>query len=295
MFNRKIVQHGSSTLTISLPYRWTQKYGLNKGDELALEPHGKNLLIKTDRNPENKVKSLSYPKNKIFLKRDLLNLYRQGYDEVVLKFSYEIPIAAILEQLDEILGFEIVEQTESTCIIRNVANVKVKEFDSMLKRLFILAHTFSSAVLEAIKEKNISKLQSGKSVERESNKLVNYCQRVLNKGDFEDITRITALFSLVDRLELINDSLGDISDYLIKKNFSLDNKTIMFFEELNNHFQDIYMQYFCSNRVVSELKKKRLALYTQFFDIAEDKKLNLIVMSGLKQVLEELHHIEVSL
>jgi len=44
---RKIVQHGSSSLTITLPIKWVEKFGLKKGGELNVEENGPTLLIST--------------------------------------------------------------------------------------------------------------------------------------------------------------------------------------------------------------------------------------------------------
>ena len=49
-YRRKVVKHGPSTLTLSLPTSWVQKHGIKKGTELLITPqHG--LLSITTLNP----------------------------------------------------------------------------------------------------------------------------------------------------------------------------------------------------------------------------------------------------
>ena len=55
---RKIVQHGSSSLTVSIPYKWIQKYNLNKGDEINIEENGNSLILSSDNRKVQNVKKI---------------------------------------------------------------------------------------------------------------------------------------------------------------------------------------------------------------------------------------------
>src|SRR3989338_4453795 len=46
---RKIVQHGSSSLTITLPMNFVDKFGLKKGDEVDVEESGTTLIVATQK------------------------------------------------------------------------------------------------------------------------------------------------------------------------------------------------------------------------------------------------------
>ena len=39
LMKRNLVQHGASTLMVSLPAEWAKKHGLRKGDQVEIEPH----------------------------------------------------------------------------------------------------------------------------------------------------------------------------------------------------------------------------------------------------------------
>ena len=45
MVTRKIVQHGSSSLTVTLPKKWVEKNNLKKGNEIKVDEKGTYLVI----------------------------------------------------------------------------------------------------------------------------------------------------------------------------------------------------------------------------------------------------------
>ena len=64
---RKVVLHGPSTLTISLPYSWIRKFNIKKGQELNVEECGKELVIKIEEEPNLEKREIN--KNKFKKKR----------------------------------------------------------------------------------------------------------------------------------------------------------------------------------------------------------------------------------
>ena len=103
---RKIVQHGSSSLTVSLPFSWAQKHGLSKGDEIEVEERGHSLIIHSKDKPTlSKATFVIDDKNK-FLRRYIISLYKQGYDEIEICSEDGMPMEKIEDVLNEVLGFE---------------------------------------------------------------------------------------------------------------------------------------------------------------------------------------------
>ncbi|PIN69519.1 hypothetical protein COV93_05125 [Candidatus Woesearchaeota archaeon CG11_big_fil_rev_8_21_14_0_20_43_8] len=292
---RKIVQHGNSTLTISLPYRWTKEHHLKKGDELILEQIGKNLLIKQEKDTKGALHVSVYKKNQIFLKRDLLNFYRKGYDDLILQFKDETPLEEIYSVLEELLGFEIIEQTDSRCHIKNVANVMEDEFETMLRRLFVVVRSFSDIMHDSMEADEPEKSIKALSMEKEVNKLTNYCKRVLNRTNLGDISQITATYSLTNRLELIGDSLAALCRYFGHDKPEVSTAILNFHADINEYFNQIQIQYFKTEKDVVRLKQLRAKLYLDFIDIGKSQTTDSIIFANLKQILEELHHIEISL
>ncbi|MBI2136461.1 AbrB/MazE/SpoVT family DNA-binding domain-containing protein, partial [Candidatus Woesearchaeota archaeon] len=42
---RKLVQHGNTSLTVSLPKKWTDKFNLKKGDEIEIVEKDDKLFL----------------------------------------------------------------------------------------------------------------------------------------------------------------------------------------------------------------------------------------------------------
>ena len=49
ILRRRVVLHGPSTLTISIPTKWAKKHGIKKGDELEVKELNNALIVGTDR------------------------------------------------------------------------------------------------------------------------------------------------------------------------------------------------------------------------------------------------------
>src|SRR3989344_3919364 len=86
---RKVVLHGPSTLTISLPTKWIKKHGVKKGDELEVEEFDKILKVSTDRE-YSPVRSIKVDLNNLSedaIKSILAVLHKSGYDEIEVDFK----------------------------------------------------------------------------------------------------------------------------------------------------------------------------------------------------------------
>jgi phosphate uptake regulator len=201
-------------------------------------------------------------------------------------------VAEIIEKIEELLGFEIVEQSEHRCIIRNVANVLPEEFEPMLKRLFMIAMSFSADILAALKEDKPDSLSAWPKIEREINKLVNYCQRALNKGSFT-ISDMLRHHMLTERLEVIGDALSDYAEYIVSDRPKVDAGLLKFHEGINAYFRMIYGEYFKSQKSVAAARQRRFELYSEFGRLIHEKRICTASACYLKQMLEELHHIEI--
>jgi len=294
---RKIVQHGSSSLTVSLPYKWAKQFNLKKGDELEVEEAGKSICIHTSAEQTKKEYTFHIKNEKLFLKRYITNLYKQGYDEIKLIFDCPVPNKQVIEKIDELLGFEVTDQGKNFVIIKNVAKVVEEEFDAMLRRLFIITLTIADDILKALKEKDYGSFREFYKLEKENNKLANFCQRILNKLGKGDISRTTTIYSMIDLLELIADSFGDLAEMLHKEKIRPSNELLSYFVRINLYFRDVYdVFYSMKTEKIHELKKIRLRLYEDHLLLFQElNKKELLVLQYLKQVLEYIHHIEVSL
>ena len=87
---RKVIQIANSTQLISLPRKWSQKYGVKKGDELEVEDDGSRIIISTEKAQElGNIEVDISGADRDFLLFLIRSLYIKGYDEIKL-ISYTI-------------------------------------------------------------------------------------------------------------------------------------------------------------------------------------------------------------
>lgn len=118
---RQLVQHGKSTVMVSLPRKWVQKKGLHKGDSIHITELADKIVISPAQRKEELLEAVvTIPTADYELVRALLGtLYRKGYQKITVTYPDPKTIYYIQLITKAIHGFEIVEQTETKCVLRN--------------------------------------------------------------------------------------------------------------------------------------------------------------------------------
>jgi phosphate uptake regulator len=292
---RKIVQHGSSSLTISLPYKWTQKFNLKKGDEIELEELGHSIVISSNGTSNVHKATFTITDKKKFLRRYIISLYKQGYDEIEILSNDGLPFDKIKDVLNEVMGFEIMEQSAKRCLIKNVSQPMESEFDTILRRAFLVTLSMVKEAKEAIGKGEFESLKEVTAMQYTNNKLSNLCQRILNKRGYKNHIKTNYLYSIVDQIEQIADHCGDMCDYLIKNRIKIDKKIITFYDQITNLLEYTYETFYNFNqdkmiylkRTINEKQQELLNL----FGIMQGKQL--IVVHYLLQILERINHLSI--
>ncbi len=212
---RRVVQHGPSTLTISLPARWVQERGVKKGDELTVAPMQNGLLITTSTSRKPEVKRISVKGLLRLVTKAVAALYKYGYDEIVVEYGSPEELERIHTILSTgYIGFEIIEETKSEVRIRQVSEPQNEEFRTLFRRVFHFLLTTADETLEAMKQHNTATY--GKLILRDDNinKLTDFCRRVVNKGGQSTYRSDTAIYHVVEQLEKIGDAYKHLNQRL---------------------------------------------------------------------------------
>ncbi len=240
---RRIIKQGHNTLTITLPSDWTRKFNLKAGSEVDLIERENGLFISTEKNGENKrtefdISGMDIP----IIWKHFMAVYREGYDEVIVKFPQDINLDSpykfltqhrldmrygkerekktILESLygfvNRFIGFEIVEHGNNFIVIREMGELTAKEFDNSLRRIFLLLQQMTAETLEAIEKNNPSRLAHLHDVDVNLDKFHDYCIRILNKTANKEPRKSELLFATIYILELIGDEFKNISNHLVQ-------------------------------------------------------------------------------
>ncbi len=238
---RKVIQLSVKTLVVSLPIEWANKNNIIKGSEVEVIDKGSKLLI-TNEKESNKQKILLDVENQVFDKRYLGDAYMKGYDEIKIKFK-DNEILNEIRKID-LLGFEIVEKEEDYCIIKNVAAVLENEFDTMLRKCFLLTKEISLSIQLYFNGEKID-LKEVRKLEKENNKVSMFCLRILNKNGYKDNSKTNLYYVIVREIEAICDIYKYIIDDLLDGEKPEEN-SIKYFRETHKFlslFYELFYKY----------------------------------------------------
>jgi|SRR3989344_1006388 len=239
---RKVIQLAGKTSVVSLPSKWVKKYNVKKGEELDLIENDKGeLLIRTSSLESRKSITLDI---KDFNKRSIFYamsaLHKSGYDEIILFYYNKEQIEAINELLRVLLlGFVMVEQTTKKIVLRSVTNDISLEFDSTLRRAFLVTLSLADSSLDYIKDKNFKSLGSLINLENTNNQLTSFCLRLINKGLYSNEN--TQFISIVIwSLEKIADEYKYICNNLLNNDTEINLNLLSIYQETNEFLKNYY-------------------------------------------------------
>ncbi|VVB77899.1 Uncharacterised protein [uncultured archaeon] len=203
---RKAIQLANQTLVISLPSKWVKEQGIKKGDEIDIEEKGKELIINSKSSDFQEIVELDISGLDPLINRAILGLYISGVDEIKLSFKNSALINKIQREImNALIGFEIVKQEKNSCVIKCISKDSGMEFDSLLKRIFILIKSMGEEMIESL-EKKEENFDHVVFTDYNINRFSNFCLRYLNKNGYENPKKTNSLYSIIQGLE----HLGDI-------------------------------------------------------------------------------------
>lgn len=232
---RSVIQIANSTQLISLPRKWSQKYGVKKGDELEIEENGTTLLIKTESTPSTKeiivdVSGLTPRLTDRFMAR----AYQKGYDKITVKFDKPEFLIAIQNKVKELIGFEVMEQSNNSCVIQSISSKLEVDFDSLLRKAFLMTLDMANDCLEALKNNDTKTLENLHYKDLDVNKFCYFCLRAINKGQHEGFGTYI-LYYLVELLEDVGDEYKALAKILI--NVKSKKELIVILAKVNEVFK----------------------------------------------------------
>ncbi|MBD3252956.1 AbrB/MazE/SpoVT family DNA-binding domain-containing protein [Candidatus Pacearchaeota archaeon] len=298
---RKIIRQGHNTMTITLPSEWIKKLNLKPGDEIDLSEDENSLIISSDGNNKEKSATVDITNFTIpLLWRFVQSAYRAGCNEIKItfdpvhkncedayhyytsNFDYKIlgekippkpALVMIQSVVDRFIGLGIIETGKNYCIIRELGEPTIKEFENSLRRIFLVILQLFERVTEAIESNETTDVGLCKelhTIDLNIDRFVDYCCRILNqiKGHFSESKKIL-LFSTLFILELIGDEFKYIGKHLAttKKNVK---DTLLFADKIEEHFKTYYKLFYKFDKSLAiELGKKDFDVYSQHFKSKE--------------------------
>ncbi|MBI4918665.1 hypothetical protein HY837_01955 [archaeon] len=193
---RKLTTQGPkdrNSYTVTLPIEWIKKYGLDKSRTVDLSVTGPALIIKAGETEKTKV-VVDAEILKHSLTRVLQILYKKGIDEIKITHLDSKLTSEVYEIIQKrCIGYEIIEHKKEYLIIQDISKEASENFETLLRRCFLL-------VIEISKEEDKNLVEK---YDQNLNKLHAYCLRLLMKQghkDFELVSLYTQLCSLLENL-----------------------------------------------------------------------------------------------
>ncbi len=295
---RKVIKQGNNTLTITLPKKWTEKFNINAGDEIDLFERDGTLVLKGTQREKEKyaefdITNLTVPMfwrffqsayrsgcNEIKVTFDPSKKYEDAYHYYTTLFDYSklgekiLPKPAVVivqEIVNRFIGFELVEASENYCIIREMGEISMKEFDNSMRRIFLVIMQMFDRLREAIEKNQIKDSSLCKeihTIDLTVDKFVDYCSRIMNKANnFPNESKKPLIFSTLFLLELI----GDECKY-VGKHIALSKKPVKdilgFLKEVKGHFELYYHMYYkFSHALAVEFGNRDVQLYEKHVEM----------------------------
>jgi len=270
---------------VTLPVKWTEKFGLKKGDELNIEEAGPTLMVSTEQQIASPKKEISCREAGIFTKNNLSHLYQLGYDEVRLFFDDPITVAEVKRRLPNLIGFELIDQKEKSVLVKSIATTLESEFDTLLKKSFQITNEMAKSLLAVLDKQEFSKLPEIRELEGLNNKFTDICIRILNKKGYKIPQRTMQMYEIVKNIERIADEFKYICDLFNDdvEGKVIDKNVLQSFKEVVEYYLSFYQMFY---KFDPELKKK---IYLERKELLKKYRGQLEKSKGTDSVF--LHHI----
>lgn len=240
---RKIVLHGPSTLTISLPSTWTRRFNLKKGDELILNERGSSLNIETQESIEDKIKKIDLQGHEKLSKLLITASYRQGYTSTEIKYNNPEYIKKFQKIVtDEVAGFEIINSEKDSCTIQDITGHMRNESSMVLRRIWLILLDLSKESLKAIESKNKNTLKNREFIDKSIKKFTNYYLRFLIKRGHQNHKKTPLYYYVAKNLEILSDDYKTITRQILQSEESLEIINIL--KEINKGLENLYNSFY---------------------------------------------------
>ena len=246
---RKVIQIADSTQLISLPRKWAIAHNVKKGDELEIEEQGDRVVVSTNKGVSFEKITVDISKlNEKLVHWTLYILHKSGYDEIELTYNDHKIAKVIQDTISEgIMGFEIIEQTPKYCLIKNIATGLESEFETILKRIFLVTISMAKTSYDIISKSQFENLKEIIVLETTNNKLTNFCERLLNQKGYKNITKTSFLYVIVWQFEKIADDFRDLCEFLVEhkdEKISLSKELMSVYQKTINIIENFYEAFY---------------------------------------------------
>lgn len=155
---RRIQMTGGSSYVLTLPKSWIESLGIRKNDPLGIVEEQNGTLIITKNISEEKIERIKTIKIKettdpTYFLRMLIGTYIAGFSTIIIRGEDGIPLklkVKIREFTSMVIGPEVIEETETMILLKDLLNPLELPFKNSLKRMFVLVKEMHKDSMEAL-------------------------------------------------------------------------------------------------------------------------------------------------
>ena len=304
MEQRQLIQHGLSSLTVSLPRKWLDDRKLKKGDSVLVKEEGNALVLTTEKTVERgkisiNVTGLDYGSIKHYLQ----GLYRFGYDEIEVFFDKPTTVrfktgethsisSFLHEKVNQFIGMEILEQSHNRILLKTIIREADEDFTNILRRVFLLLKDTSETLVNGIKTQDALTLKAVQEKHEMSNKFSNYALRLLNKYGYPDVKKTCIYYHIIAQLDRIVHAIKLVALYTPAQKKKFSKETIHLFQEVHSCLE-IYYDFFYNFdlKKVETFNRKRYEIRKQTWklkNISLQEQHSLILYSDILELLIDI-------
>ncbi len=238
---RKVIQLAGKTYVITLPTAWVNQWGIKKGEEIEMTEHGPRLIVSTGESREMKKGEVDVSNASERTLRWLLSsLHKKGFDEIEVKTNNPAHFAVIDELVkDLLLGFAVVERTNSKCVIRSLSKELDNQLQVIVRRAFLITLQMADQLAELIKKKSFTDAKAVIELEKTNNQLTNFCERIINKRGLDEPVKNSFLYVIMWNLEKIGDEFKYLAEHTLDRK-KTSKESLIFLERANKLLRDYY-------------------------------------------------------
>ena len=297
---RKVIQIANSTQLISLPREWAKKYNIKKGDELEIEAKGNKLEICCEKDIELENISINISGlDRTSIMYYIRSAYRRGYNVIEINFDRDYAhhfrmgkdvkiISVIHEEVNRLVGVEIIQQKDKFCVVKDISNASFKDFDTVLRRIFLLLLDATTNLFAAMKSGNKVLVENIEQNHDSITRFISYALRLINKGGYSEQHKNSLLYTIIVIIDKIVDILKYAGRDFITNDIKLSNESKEILANIAAAFQIYYeLFYKFEAKKIYELYLNRNNTIDKIRKIQNKQPKNeLILLSDLRQCFE---------
>ncbi|HDR73303.1 MAG TPA: phosphate uptake regulator PhoU [Methanoculleus sp.] len=156
---RKVQISGGSSYIVSLPKTWIKQTKIQKNDPVGLIVQRDGTLLVTPNIKGEKIQKVrefevTASTDQTFLLRCLIGAYIAGYDTIRIWAHARLPpfvLGLVRAFTSNAVGQEVVEETETAIVIKDLLNPSEMPFDNTLRRMSVIVKGMHEDAVTALK------------------------------------------------------------------------------------------------------------------------------------------------